>query len=181
MHVTAVLDAIKKRGHFLDYDKAAYKYKEASKAIASARAGLSLLEESVKKASKSKKKQKERTKESEKTKEGEDATPKASAKAPEPEAAAQEAAVAPAVDDQMKANFLSDLEKAKHAQRIAKGAKTVPLARCSRSIRTCFLPRASMLGTRSSASRWKATPTSTFKMTRCKAQGECCVSCFTIA
>jgi hypothetical protein len=50
-------------------------------------------------------------------------TPKAPAKAPQPEAAAQEAAVAPAADDQMKASFLSDLEKAKQAQRIAKGAK----------------------------------------------------------
>ncbi len=50
MHVTAVLDAIKKRGHFEDYDKAAFEYKEASKAIASARAGLSLLEESEKKS-----------------------------------------------------------------------------------------------------------------------------------
>ncbi len=49
MHVTAVLDAIKQRGHFEDYDKAAFKYKEASKAIASSRAGLSLLEESKKK------------------------------------------------------------------------------------------------------------------------------------
>ncbi len=56
MHVTAVLDAIKKRGHFVDYDKAAFKYEEASKAIASARDGLSLLEESAKKASKEKKK-----------------------------------------------------------------------------------------------------------------------------
>ncbi len=51
-------------------------------------------------------------------------TPKAPAEAPEPEAAAQEATVAPAADDQMKANFLSDLLKAKQAQRIAKGAKT---------------------------------------------------------
>ncbi len=124
MHVTAVLDAVKKGGCFVDYNKAAFKYKEASEAIASARAGLSLLEESKKKASKAKKKQKERTKESEKTKEGKDVTPKAPGKAPEPEAAAQEAAVAPAVDDQMKASFLSDLEKAKQAQRIAKGAKT---------------------------------------------------------
>jgi hypothetical protein len=49
MHVTAVLNAIKKRGHFEDYDKAAFKYKEASKAIVSTRAGLSLLEESKKK------------------------------------------------------------------------------------------------------------------------------------
>jgi hypothetical protein len=48
MHVTAVLDAIKKHGHYEDYNKAAFKYKEASKAIASARAGLSLLEESKK-------------------------------------------------------------------------------------------------------------------------------------
>ncbi len=121
MHVQAVLDAIKKRGHFEDYDKAAWKYQEASEAIASARAGISLLEESVKKASKAKKKQKERSKEGEKAKEGNDVTPKAPAKAPEPKtpakaaesmAAAQEAEVAPAVDDQMKANFLSDLEKA---------------------------------------------------------------------
>jgi hypothetical protein len=49
MHVTDVLDAFKKRGHFEDYDKAAFMYKEASEAIASARAGLSLLEESEKK------------------------------------------------------------------------------------------------------------------------------------
>ena len=55
MHVTAVLDAIKKHGHFVDYKKAAFKYKEASKAITSARAGLSLLEESEKNASKAKK------------------------------------------------------------------------------------------------------------------------------
>ncbi len=70
----------------------------------------------------------------EKTKEGENVTPKAPAKAPEPKApakapepkpAAQEAEVDPAADDQMKASFLSDLEKAKQAQRIAKGAKTV--------------------------------------------------------
>jgi hypothetical protein len=57
MHVQAVLDAIKKRGHFEDYDKAAWKNQEASEAITSARAGLSLLEETVaKKASKEKKK-----------------------------------------------------------------------------------------------------------------------------
>jgi hypothetical protein len=60
MHVTAVLDAIKRHGHFGDYDKATFKYKEASKAIASARAGLSLLEETAKKASKEKKKEAER-------------------------------------------------------------------------------------------------------------------------
>ncbi len=132
MHVQAVLDAIKKRGHFEDYDKAAWKFREASKAIASARAGLSLLEETVKKASKEKKKkQKERSKEGEKAKEGNDVTPKAPVKDPEPKtpekaakstADVQEAGDAPATDDQMKANFLSYLEKAKKAQHIAKGA-----------------------------------------------------------
>ncbi len=55
MHVQAVLDAIKKCSHFEDYDKAAWKFQEASEAIASARAGLSLLEETVRKASKEKK------------------------------------------------------------------------------------------------------------------------------
>ncbi len=90
MHVTAVLNSIKKHGHFVDYNKAAFKYKEASEAIASARAGLSLLEETAKKASKEKKKkQKEKSKESEKTKEGKDVTPKAPAEALEPKAAAQ--------------------------------------------------------------------------------------------
>ncbi len=65
MHVQAVLDAIKKRGHFEDYNKAALKFQEASEAIVSARAGLSLLEETAsKKASKEKKKkQKEKAKE----------------------------------------------------------------------------------------------------------------------
>jgi hypothetical protein len=116
MHLTAVLDAIKKRGHFDDYEKATWKYKEAMEAIESARAGLSLLEESVRKASKEKKKTKD------KAREGENVAP---AKAPEPKSAAKEAEVAPVVDVQMKASFSSDLEKAKQAQRIAKGAMTV--------------------------------------------------------
>jgi hypothetical protein len=116
MHVTAVINAIKKRGHFDDYEKAAWKYKEAKEAIESARAGLSLLEESVRKANKEKKKTKD------KIKEGKNVAP---AKAPEPKSAAKEAKVAPAADDQMKASFSSDLEKAKQSQRIAKGAMTI--------------------------------------------------------
>jgi hypothetical protein len=44
MHVTVVLDAIKKRGHFLDYEKAEKVHNEARKAVESARAGLSLLD-----------------------------------------------------------------------------------------------------------------------------------------
>ncbi len=56
MQVQAVLDAIKKRGHFDDYEKAAWRFKEANKAMTSARAGLSLLDDNVKKAAKEKKK-----------------------------------------------------------------------------------------------------------------------------
>ncbi len=70
----------------------------------------------MRKANKEKKKTKDRTKE------GKNVAP---AKAPEPKSAAKEAEVAPAADDQMKASFSSDLEKAKQAQRIAKGAMTV--------------------------------------------------------
>jgi hypothetical protein len=45
MHVTAVINAIKKHGHFEDYEKAAYTYEQARSAAESARAGLALLEE----------------------------------------------------------------------------------------------------------------------------------------
>jgi hypothetical protein len=44
MHVMAVLDTIKKRGHFKDYNKAQKAYDVAKKAVKSARAGLSLLD-----------------------------------------------------------------------------------------------------------------------------------------
>ncbi len=46
------------------------------------------------------------------------------AKAPEPKSDAKEAKVTPAADDQVKASFSSDLEKAKQSQRIANGAMT---------------------------------------------------------
>ncbi len=116
MHVTAVLDAIKKCGHLDDYEKAAGQYERAKEAVETARAGLLLLQESTRKSSKEKKK----------IKEGEKVAPaKAPAKAPEPVSAAKEAKVAPAANDDMKASFSSDLEKAKQSQRVAKGAMTV--------------------------------------------------------
>jgi hypothetical protein len=59
MHVTAGSDAIKKRGQLDDYKKAAWKYRKAKEAIESARAGLLLLGERVRKSSKEKKKTKE--------------------------------------------------------------------------------------------------------------------------
>ncbi len=59
MHVTAVSDAIKKRGQLDDYKKATWKYEKAKEAIESTRAGLLLLGESVRKLRKEKKKTKE--------------------------------------------------------------------------------------------------------------------------
>jgi hypothetical protein len=44
MHVTAVLDAIKKRGTLKDYEKAQKAYVEAKKAVELAEAGLALLD-----------------------------------------------------------------------------------------------------------------------------------------
>jgi hypothetical protein len=50
MHMTVVLDAIKKHGHFQDYKKAEKVHKEVKKAVESARAALSLLDGSRTKA-----------------------------------------------------------------------------------------------------------------------------------
>ncbi len=69
MHMTAVLNAIKKRGHFNDYEKAEKDYEEAKKAVESAGAALSLLDSNGVKARRSCKK---KTREAEK-----DATAKA--------------------------------------------------------------------------------------------------------
>ncbi len=59
MHVTAVSDAIKKRGQLDDYKKATWKSGKAKEAVESTRAGLLLLGESVRKSSKEKKNTKE--------------------------------------------------------------------------------------------------------------------------
>ncbi len=113
MHVTVVLDAIKKRGHFHDYKKAEKVHKEAKKAIESARAGLSLLDGTgAKSCWFCKKKAKE-------------AAAKALAKAPDSKSEAREAKEASKINNNsMKAGFLEDLEKAKQAQSTAKGAMT---------------------------------------------------------
>jgi hypothetical protein len=104
MHVMAVLDVIKKCGHFLDYEIAEKAHNEAKKAVESARAGLSLLDGTgVKSRRFCKKKAKEATK-------------KALAKAQDSESDAKEAKEATKVNDNsMKAGFLEDLEKAKQA------------------------------------------------------------------
>jgi hypothetical protein len=117
MHVTAVLDAIKKRGHFKGYDKAQKAHDEAEKAVELAEVGLALLDKtSVGTSSKHKKKALTKTKE---------AAKEALAKVPGPESEAKEAEEATEVtNDTMKAGFQADLEKAKQVQKIAKGVMT---------------------------------------------------------
>jgi hypothetical protein len=112
MHITVVLNAIKKHGHFYDYEKAAKYHEESTKAIESARAALSLLNGPGAKAKKLHKKSKEVKKDT-------------TAKIQDSKSDAKEAKDAPEADDEMKAGFLGDLEKAKQSQRTAKGAMTV--------------------------------------------------------
>jgi hypothetical protein len=117
MHVTAVLDAMKKRGHFKDYDRAQKAHDEAKKAADLAEAGLALLD-GTSAGTTLKRKKKALTKAKEAMKE-------ALAKAQETEPETKEAEEAPKVtDDLMKAGFRADLENAKQAQETAKGAMT---------------------------------------------------------
>jgi hypothetical protein len=103
MHVTAVLDAIKKRGHFQAYVDTQKAYVEQKEAVKSARAGLALLDGTSKGSGKSKKSKKAKEAE-EKTKEADGAT-----EVPE---------------DPMKTNFLADLEKDKKTTKDTKGTMT---------------------------------------------------------
>jgi hypothetical protein len=117
MHMTAVLDAIKKRGHFKDYKKAQTTFNEAKKAIESAKAGLSLLDGTVARPKKFRKK-----KALAKAKE---AAKEALAKTQDSKLEAKEADKATKVtNDTMKAGFQEDLEKAKQSQKDAKAAMT---------------------------------------------------------
>jgi hypothetical protein len=117
MHMTAVLDTMKKCGHFKDYDKAQKAHDEAEKVVESAEVGLTLLDgTSAGTSSKCKKKALAKAKE---------AAKEALAKLPGPESEAKEAEEKTKVtNDTMKAGFQVDLEKAKQAQKIAKGAMT---------------------------------------------------------
>jgi hypothetical protein len=117
MHVTAFLDAMKKRGHFKDYDRAQKAYEEAKKVAELAEAGLALLKgTSAEMTSKHKKKALAKAKE---------ATKEALAKAQEIKPETKDAEEAPGMtENSMKAGFQADLEKAKQAQETAQSAMT---------------------------------------------------------
>ena len=114
MHVTAVLDAIQKRGHFKDYDKAQKEYDAAKRAIMAARAGLSLLDSTGARSKiHCKKKALVNAKE---------VANEALGKTQDSKSEAKEADEATKVNNNtMKAGFQEDLEKTKQAQETAKG------------------------------------------------------------
>ncbi len=115
MHVRAVLDAMKKRGHFNDYNRAQKAYEGATKAAELAEVGLALLKgTSAGMTSKRKKKALAKAK---------DAAKEALAKAHETKPEVKEAVEAPNVmEDLMKDGFQADFEKAKQAQETTQGA-----------------------------------------------------------
>jgi hypothetical protein len=105
MHVTAVLDAIKKRGHFKDYEKAEKAHDEAKQVVESAKVGLALLDGTSAWKMNCKKKVLAKAKE---------AAKEALAKVPDPKSEAKEAEKVPKVTkDTMRAGFQVDHEKAK--------------------------------------------------------------------
>jgi hypothetical protein len=161
MHVTAVLDAIKKRGHFNNYKKAEKDYKEAKKAVESARAALSLLDGTRAKAKRSCKK---------KTKE---AVKDATAKVLDSESDAKEAKDAPeANDDPIKAGFLEDLEKAKQAQRAAKGRMNVAASKMFTFHSNLLSPESKYAWNKIVSKQTERDPYVNLKVTLWKAQGE---------
>jgi hypothetical protein len=115
MHVTGVLDAMKKCGHFNNYNRAQKAYEEAKKAAESAEAGLALLKgTSAGTTSKRKKKMLAKAKK---------AVKEALAKAHETKLEAKGAVEATNVTENlMKDGFQVDLEKAKQARETAQGA-----------------------------------------------------------
>ncbi len=115
--MTAVLDAIKIRGHFKDYDNAQMAYDEAKKAVESARAGVSLLDGMGVRSKKfSKKKALAKAKE---------AAKEALAKAQDSKLETKEAGkVTKVIDNTMKDGFQEHLEKAMQSQKESKGAMT---------------------------------------------------------
>ncbi len=100
MHKTAVLDTMKKHGHFNDYNKVYKAHKEAAKAAESAEAGLALLEGTSKKISECRLKKLEKAKK---------ATKEALEKAQETKPVPREAVATAVAPDSMRAGFQADL------------------------------------------------------------------------
>ncbi len=167
MHVTAVLDTMKKCGHFNDYVKVYEAREEAAKAPESAEAGLALLEGTSEKISERRMKKLAKAKK---------AMKEALEKAEETKPVTQEAVVAAiAPEDSMKAGCQADLEKTLQAQETAQGAMTTAASLMFAFYSNSLSPKSKYSWNKMS-SRRKATHMSTFKVSPWKAQEECLAS-----
>ncbi len=76
----------------------------------------------------------------------------------------------------MKAGFQADLEKAKQAQEIAKGAMTAAASEMITFYWNLFSPESKYAWNKIVSKQMKATCLSTYKVSLWKAQGECLAS-----
>jgi hypothetical protein len=174
MQVTAIRDALKKRGTFKDYEKAQGAYVEAKNAAELAEAGLALLNGTSAGSRKNcKKKALANAKE---------ATKEALAKTQKTKSETKEAEEATNVtEDSMKAGFQVDLEKAKKTMEDATGTMNTATSQMFTFYLNLLSPKSKYSWNKSSASRRKATCLLTYKVSLVKAQGECLASRLTIA
>ncbi len=162
MHVMAVLDAIKKRGHFKDYKNAQEAYVEQKEAVKSGKAGLALLEGTSKGSGKSSKKLKKAKEAKGKSKEADGATevPK----------------------DPMKTNFQANLAKAKKAAKDAKGAMTTAASKMFAFYSNLLSPKSKYAWNKIVVELTESDPhVNILKVSLWKAQGECLASHLVIA
>ncbi len=172
MHVTAVLDAMKKRGHFNDYDKAYKAHEEAAKAAELAEVGLALLEGTSEKISEHRMKKLAKAKK---------ATKEALKKAQETKPVPREAVVAAiAPEDSMKAGLQADLEKALQAQETAQGAMTVAASLMLAFYSNLLSPESKYAWNKIVIEQTESNPYVNLQGVSWKAQGECLASCLTI-
>jgi hypothetical protein len=174
MHVTEVLDAIKKHGHFKDYEKAQKAYVEVKQAVELARAGLALLDGTSRgKRKNCKKKALAKAKK---------AAKKAKAKTPENKAETKEAkGVTKVPKDTMKAGFEADLEKAKKAVEDSKGTMTAAASEMFLFYSNLLSPESKYSWNKIITEQMKSNLFVNLQSVSLEAQGECLTSCLTIS
>jgi hypothetical protein len=164
MLVTAVLDAIKKRGMFKDYEKAQKAYVEVKKAVELVEAGLALLNGT---SAGSKKNCKKRA-----LVKAKEAVKEAFAKTPETKSETKEAEEATNMtNNAMKAGFQADLDKAKKAIEDAKGAMTAEASQMFVFYSNLLFPESKYSWNKMVSEQTESNPS----------QEECLASCLIIA
>jgi hypothetical protein len=168
MHMTAVLDAIKKHGTFKDYKKAEQANVEAKKAAESAEAGLALLK-GISAGSKKNRKKK--------------ALAKAKgALAQETKSETKEAEEATNVtEDLMKAGFQVDLEKAKKAMEETKDTMTAAASQMFMFHSNLLSPESKYSWNKIFSKQTESDPSVNLQGVSLEGRGECLASRLTIA